>query len=85
MIRVFGSILCAYLTIVFCGSIVIGQELAEETIKEEVRELMVEYNDEITQSEAAARKLFPYYRDMYLKASVTDVGLNRWATNHIER
>ena len=36
MIRVFGSILCAYLTIVFCGSIVIGQELAEETIKEEV-------------------------------------------------
>ena len=63
-----------------------GRVLAvdEETIKEEVRELMVEYNDEITQSEAAARKLFPYYRDMYLKASVTDVGLNRWATNNID-
>ena len=63
-----------------------GRVLAvdEESIKEEVRELMVEYNDEITQSEAAARKLFPYYRDMYLKASVTDVGLNRWATNNID-
>ena len=36
MIRIFGSILFAYLTIIFCGSIVSGQELAEDTIKEEV-------------------------------------------------
>ena len=36
MNRIFGGILCAYATIVFCGSVVIGQELAEDTIKEEV-------------------------------------------------
>jgi len=56
----------------------------EDAIKAEVRELMVEYNNEITQSEAAARKLHPYYREMYLKASARNVGFNRWATDHSE-
>tara|TARA_B100000029_G_scaffold448151_1_gene470443 strand:+ start:574 stop:1068 length:495 start_codon:yes stop_codon:yes gene_type:complete len=36
MIRRFGAILCAYSTIIFCGSVVLGQEFDEDTIKEEV-------------------------------------------------
>lgn len=36
MIRLFGAILFAYSTTIFCGSTVIGQELSEDTIKDEV-------------------------------------------------
>ena len=36
MIRRFGAILCACSTIIFCGSVVLGQELDEDTIKAEV-------------------------------------------------
>ncbi len=36
MIRRFGAILCAYSAIIFCSSVVLGQELDEDTVKAEV-------------------------------------------------
>ena len=36
MIRRFGAILCAYSAIIFCSSVVLGQELDEDTVKKEV-------------------------------------------------
>tara|TARA_B100000676_G_scaffold78937_1_gene78678 strand:+ start:59 stop:1603 length:1545 start_codon:yes stop_codon:yes gene_type:complete len=64
-----------------------GRVLAidEEEIKAEVRELMIEYDEEISEAKAAAQRLYPYYREMYLKSSEKDVGFNRWATNIDDR
>ena len=50
----------------------------EEAIKQEVRELMPFYQEEIEKTNLAAGKLEPYYRAMYLKCAATDVGMNRW-------
>jgi 5-methylthioadenosine/S-adenosylhomocysteine deaminase len=50
----------------------------EEAIKAEARELMVEYRKEMEKTWEAARKLEPYYREMYRRCAVQDVGMNRW-------
>ncbi len=49
----------------------------EESIKQEVRELMPFYQKEIEKTNRAAARLEPYYREMYLKCAATDVGMNR--------
>lgn len=51
----------------------------EEAIKAEARELAGEYTRTLAQSDRAAGKLEPYYREMYLRAARDDVGMNRWA------
>jgi 5-methylthioadenosine/S-adenosylhomocysteine deaminase len=50
----------------------------EEDIKAEVREVMNEYQVEMTKIDDVAAILEPYYREMYLKAADRDVGMNRW-------
>lgn len=50
----------------------------EESIKQEVRELMPFYHKEIEKTHIAAARLEPYYREMYLKCASIDVGMNRW-------
>ncbi len=50
----------------------------EESIKQEVRDLMPFYQREIEKTNLAAAQLEPYYREMYLKCAATDVGMNRW-------
>jgi 5-methylthioadenosine/S-adenosylhomocysteine deaminase len=58
-----------------------GQVLTvdEAAIKAEARELMSLYRLDLEQARAAATQLEPYYREMYLRAAMTDVGMNRWA------
>lgn len=52
----------------------------EKALKAEIREAMREYRDVIAPRTAvAADRLAPYYREMYLKASRADVGMNRRA------
>jgi 5-methylthioadenosine/S-adenosylhomocysteine deaminase len=50
----------------------------EESLKAEAREMMKEYRQEIEKIDEVAGKLEPYYREMYMKAAATDVGMNRW-------
>ena len=50
----------------------------EEAIKAEARELMKEYQKEMEKTWEAARKLEPYYREMYRRCVAWDVGMNRW-------
>jgi 5-methylthioadenosine/S-adenosylhomocysteine deaminase len=50
----------------------------EEAIKAEARELAREHGPELARAAEAAQELEPYYREMYLKAAATDVGMNRW-------
>jgi 5-methylthioadenosine/S-adenosylhomocysteine deaminase len=50
----------------------------EEAIKAEARELMVEYRREMEKTWEAARKLEPYYREVYRRCAAWDVGMNRW-------
>ena len=50
----------------------------EEAIKAEARELMQEYRKEMEKTWEAARKLEPYYREMYHRCTARDVGMNRW-------
>lgn len=51
----------------------------EQALKAEIREAMREYQEVIApQSARNAAVLEPYYREMYLRASKTDVGMNRW-------
>ncbi len=50
----------------------------EEAIKAEARELMQEYRKEMEKTWEAARKLEPYYREMYRRCTAQDVGMNRW-------
>lgn len=49
----------------------------EEAIKAEARELMVEYRKEMEKTWESARKLEPYYREMYRRCAAWDVGMNR--------
>ncbi|MCB9420016.1 MAG: amidohydrolase family protein [Ardenticatenaceae bacterium] len=69
------------LTIV-AGQVVMkdGQLLTidEKAIKQEARELMKEYKIELTKAAEAAAKLEPYYREMYLRSTAVNVGMNRW-------
>jgi cytosine/adenosine deaminase-related metal-dependent hydrolase len=50
----------------------------EAALKAEVRELSQEFRSGLARTNAAAAALAPYYRDMYLRAAGTDVGLDRW-------
>ena len=50
----------------------------EESIKREAREFTRAYSDELAKAQASATELEPYYREMYLRAAATDVGINRW-------
>ena len=50
----------------------------EEAIKEEAREIMKSYRQHMETTWEAARRLEPYYREMYLKAARQDVGMSRW-------
>ena len=54
----------------------------EEAIKREAREFAREIGDEIARAQSSAQELEPYYREMYLRAAATDVGMNRWAGSH---
>ena len=49
----------------------------EESIKQEAREFAHAYADELAKSQKSAAELEPYYREMYLRAATTDVGMNR--------
>ena len=50
----------------------------EEAIKEEAREIMKSYSKDMEKTWEAARRLEPYYREMYLRCAKMDVGMNRW-------
>jgi 5-methylthioadenosine/S-adenosylhomocysteine deaminase len=50
----------------------------EEAIKEEAREIMKSYRKDMEKTLEAARRLEPYYREMYLRCAKKDVGMNRW-------
>jgi 5-methylthioadenosine/S-adenosylhomocysteine deaminase len=51
----------------------------ETALKAEVRELAAEYQSGLTATAKSAAALSPYYREMYLRALATDVGMNRLA------
>jgi cytosine/adenosine deaminase-related metal-dependent hydrolase len=50
----------------------------EAAIKAEIRERTPALHRELAATAAAAKKLEPYYREMYARAAATDVGFNRW-------
>ena len=69
-------------TTIVAGQVVVdgGKVLTidEEALKQEVRETMDHYRQELAGADAAAQRLEPYYRAMYLKAAKQDIGMNRW-------
>jgi 5-methylthioadenosine/S-adenosylhomocysteine deaminase len=50
----------------------------EAAIKAEIRERTPALHRELAATAAAAEKLEPYYREMYIRAAATDVGFTRW-------
>ncbi len=50
----------------------------EESVKREAREFTHAYSRELAGSRRSAAELEPHYREMYLRAATTDVGMNRW-------
>jgi len=56
----------------------------EEAIKAEVRDLMQTYRIEIQKSTSSAKRLEPYYREMYMRCAMTNVGMNRWVPSNNE-
>ena len=50
----------------------------EESVKMEAREFTRAYAGELTRWQESAAELEPYYREMYLRAVATNVGMNRW-------
>jgi 5-methylthioadenosine/S-adenosylhomocysteine deaminase len=52
----------------------------EAAIKAEIRERMPAMHRELAATAAAAKRLEPYYREMYQRAAATDVGFTRWLT-----
>ena len=52
----------------------------EESIKQEVNEFMPAYQAEMARTAQEASKLEPYYREMYMRAAVRDVGMSRWVS-----
>jgi len=51
----------------------------EKALRAEARTLMAAQRTALTRAADEARRLEPYYRDMYLRAAKEDVGLDRWA------
>jgi 5-methylthioadenosine/S-adenosylhomocysteine deaminase len=54
----------------------------EAAIKAEIRERTPALHRELAATAAAAEKLEPYYREMYLRAATTHVGFSRWLTGN---
>jgi len=52
--------------------------LDEAAIKAEIRERTPALQRELIATAAAAGRLEPYYREMYIRAAATDVGFSRW-------
>ena len=50
----------------------------EEGIKGEAREFALACADDLAVLQKTAAGLEPFYREMYLRAATTDVGMNRW-------
>ena len=50
----------------------------EESIKSEAKEMMKSYRMEMEKTWQYAEQLEPYYREMYQRCVVADVGMNRW-------
>jgi cytosine/adenosine deaminase-related metal-dependent hydrolase len=50
----------------------------ERALREEARALMAAQSAPLARAREQARRLEPYYRDMYLRAASQDVGLDRW-------
>ena len=53
----------------------------EEAIKDEAREIMKSYRQDMKKTWDLAQKLAPYYREMYQRCAKMDVGMNRWVQN----
>lgn len=51
----------------------------EAALKREARAMMAKFSQNSAEADAAAARLLPYYREMYLKAAARDVGMQRWA------
>jgi cytosine/adenosine deaminase-related metal-dependent hydrolase len=72
-----GSVRCT----VVAGRVVFEEgrvtTVDERALRAEARELMAAQRDRRAQAQAAADRLEPYYRSMYLRASGQDVGLAR--------
>jgi 5-methylthioadenosine/S-adenosylhomocysteine deaminase len=51
----------------------------EAAIQAEIRDRIPAFHRELATTAAAARRLEPYYREMYRRAAATDVGFDRWA------
>jgi cytosine/adenosine deaminase-related metal-dependent hydrolase len=51
----------------------------EGALKREARAIHEAQRATLAEADAAARKLDPFYREMYLRAAARDVGMNRWA------
>jgi 5-methylthioadenosine/S-adenosylhomocysteine deaminase len=52
----------------------------EAAMKAEIRERMPAVHRELAATAAAAKRLEPYYREMYQRAAATNVGFTRWLT-----
>ncbi len=50
----------------------------ERTLRAEARALMAAKREQLASAGDDARRLEPYYRQMYLRAAAQDVGLDRW-------
>ena len=50
----------------------------ERALRAEARELAAEQRPRLAVATAAAQRLEPFYREMYLRAAHQDVGLDRW-------
>jgi 5-methylthioadenosine/S-adenosylhomocysteine deaminase len=50
----------------------------EAALKAEIREAVREYQSTFERIQAHAQTLLPYYREMYQRAVVQDVGMSRW-------
>jgi cytosine/adenosine deaminase-related metal-dependent hydrolase len=50
----------------------------EKALRAEARELASASRATLARAEGEARRLEPYYRQMYLKAAARDVGFTRW-------
>jgi 5-methylthioadenosine/S-adenosylhomocysteine deaminase len=51
----------------------------ETALKREARAIHAARRDTLAAADAEARRLDPFYREMYLRAAARDIGMNRWA------
>lgn len=53
----------------------------EAAIKQEIRDRMPTVRHQLAATATAAKRLEPYYREMYHRAAVTNVGFSRWVAD----